>query len=1160
GCTLGTTMDQVHFDEVPSLSQSEDWVSFPELPTSSELNPDWERDGDRIRARAMLNDITRPYFSKEEYLQINYFLQRGRWRGKSSEVFIKGYQMTNQGPLCRITFSTERAGKKIRWTNTRRLTPGTVVALSADDFESQCKVASIVEKFIDGSSVTIHILWAEVDDAVFDPMEELIMVESRHGFYEAIRHSLVGLQHVATTTSPLTKYLVTGSRADATPQYVQDHPKMDITPLITQRLPDMPQNLEEVCQNVNILDGIPSIIESYTSLDDSQLQAIHRILTKELAIVQGPPGTGKTFTSVQALRILIQSQDRNESTPIIVAAETNHAVDQILKQMIGLGLGNAVVRLGGRTKDQILREHSVHNIRQRAQNQAGDTDKRDTHDTNKNFGNIYRALDNNRKQLKELISTIFTDRLLKPDYLLEQRIITQDQYQRFMDETWGDEDADIMTDWLGESRCHTSDIRRFRDPMFDGEEICQEDEVDGTGLEMEDDLIVDDLDSGRLKGVCIDIDRLYGGKNAYGYHDTDIALTRQLRKKNPWDIEQKFRGAIYEHWQKRLVEGKKAAFRDLLANNMRLIKNLKSNRCLQDSRSIKNMQIKVVGCTTTGLSKYRDLIASLQPLVLLVEEAAQSREAQITAALLPSLQQLVLVGDHQQLAPHCSVPLLAGYPHCLCTSMFERLVEHMRLPFTMLEVQRRMIPEIRQVLSPFYRRLRDHPMVEDPLHRPPIPGMKHPLYFCHHNYHEEFDAQLNSMYNVEEAEHIVKFAEYLIMNGTPAERITVLTFYRGQRNRIMREAGKRLYIAPLSSLKVNTVDSYQGEENDIILLSLVRSSRPNAMFRVGFVEDMHRGVVSISRARRGFYIFGNYNNLENATHASCSMWKPVRDVFQRGGFFDPSRPGLPIYCRKHNEPIHMESAQSWDGHHGGCFEKMPHETLRCNKPCERQLRCGHACRMACGDRCRCSVNCAAFEGIPLAPSRTQSVPAQYSQAWMGYNAQADDRRLVVHHNMDGASDVLVDVAPRPYEMALVDTFRPVTLTRDGTRTVGDKNAVMWNSSASVSPTKSTDAGQVVGSHSPTSSANSSNVPKKRQAPIARRPGNERGSNNTSRRRRAPPPILLTLNAGNNDPSPVIAEWERLDEEEDLKAPVVLGGSMAAKEQASNEGKNLINFD
>lgn len=69
-------MDHTIGDASSSLSQSEDWVSLPELPTSSELNSDWERDGEKIRARARLNDVTRPYVNKEEYLQNNYFLQR----------------------------------------------------------------------------------------------------------------------------------------------------------------------------------------------------------------------------------------------------------------------------------------------------------------------------------------------------------------------------------------------------------------------------------------------------------------------------------------------------------------------------------------------------------------------------------------------------------------------------------------------------------------------------------------------------------------------------------------------------------------------------------------------------------------------------------------------------------------------------------------------------------------------------------------------------------------------------------------------------------------------------------------------------------------------------------------------------------------------------
>ncbi|KAK6823571.1 hypothetical protein PG987_013828 [Apiospora arundinis] len=183
-------MDHVG-DDYSSLSQSEDWVSMPELPTSSELNPDWERDGEKIRARARFNDVTRPYVTKDEYLQNNNFLQRedGVANLRKSirdfkedpnmmdnddtcvynKVFVKGYQMTNQGPICSITFSTGRAGKKIKWSNTRRLTQGTIVALSADNFQSQCKVASVVEKIVDGPTVTIHLLWADVNDAVFDP-------------------------------------------------------------------------------------------------------------------------------------------------------------------------------------------------------------------------------------------------------------------------------------------------------------------------------------------------------------------------------------------------------------------------------------------------------------------------------------------------------------------------------------------------------------------------------------------------------------------------------------------------------------------------------------------------------------------------------------------------------------------------------------------------------------------------------------------------------------------------------------------------------------------------------------------------------------------------------------------------------------------------------
>jgi helicase required for RNAi-mediated heterochromatin assembly 1 len=64
---------------------------------------------------------------------------------------------------------------------------------------------------------------------------------------------------------------------------------------------------------------------------------------------------------------------------------------------------------------------------------------------------------------------------------------------------------------------------------------------------------------------------------------------------------------------------------------------------------------KVIGMTTTGLSKYRGLVASLKPRVVLIEEAAETLEGLVMAACVESLEHLILVGDHKQLRGHCSV-------------------------------------------------------------------------------------------------------------------------------------------------------------------------------------------------------------------------------------------------------------------------------------------------------------------------------------------------------------------------------------------------------------------------------------------------------------------------------------------------------------------------
>lgn len=66
------------------------------------------------------------------------------------------------------------------------------------------------------------------------------------------------------------------------------------------------------------------------------------------------------------------------------------------------------------------------------------------------------------------------------------------------------------------------------------------------------------------------------------------------------------------------------------------------------------------------------------------------------------------------------------------------------------------------------------------------------------------------------------------------------------------------------------VDSYQGEENDIVLLSLVRNNIEN---NIGFLNIQNRICVALSRARNGLYIMGNMDNLIHST-----VWKEISQI------------------------------------------------------------------------------------------------------------------------------------------------------------------------------------------------------------------------------------------------------------------------------------------
>ena len=699
------------------------------------------------------------------------------------------------------------------------------------------------------------------------------------------------------------------------------------------------QKMKEVKDNLRhypVLDGIDDRLSQYTNLDNSQLTAVHRILTKELSIIQGPPGTGKTFTSVQSLEILLQSQERG-SNPIVVAAQTNHAVDQILMQLTERGYH--IIRLGGRTRNEHMKEFSLYNLRRRT------FQKSIQKKSDGNFRNSEGAHKRNIASLRSIIEQVCPEGVLDPEQLLEAEIITQEQYDSLaVDDGWvnslpPDFPTGIVAQWLGPEQLIRKPPTDYKELHFtaededNGEEGIWDEMADAKNYDMElEDHADEEAERWAIRGTWVPISHAWTGQANQGFLTSDLRIRKEMKRPNLWSIDTRFRGAVYRAWQAQLLARRATKFRQGIADSERIANNLKISRWHKDTQIIRNSQVEVIGCTTTGLTKYRGLLAALQPRTMLVEEAAETREANIISAIYPSLQQLILVGDHQQLVPHCDTRGLGEEPYNLRVSLFERLVK-LEMPFTMLNMQRRMIPSLRMILNEFYPRLQDHPVVKNPSARLPVPGMATESYFFHHTWSEASDEDM-SKFNILEAEMIMGLVHHLRLNGVHDSQVTILTFYRGQRKKILVEGRRKLFHArPFTN--VYTVDSYQGEENDIIILSLVRSNGTDKQAQVGFLADQNRGVVSISRARRGFYVFGNMRNLLDASPESRQMWGKVDRAFRaQGRLGEDSR--LPITCQKHGKTIHLSHPEDWVVNHGGC-----------DQFCQEKLPCGHICERRC---------------------------------------------------------------------------------------------------------------------------------------------------------------------------------------------------------------------
>ncbi|KAL8843320.1 MAG: hypothetical protein Q9170_000178 [Blastenia crenularia] len=946
------------FASVPS------YVRQREIPTSSELLIQDPEDP----YECPLNNVTGPWESKRKYLADHYALLREDaltpLRNVVSELkaephileqdsveqsyiyekaFITGLTFAHRGVAARVTFSLRRSGKKIIWKQSKRLMQGTLIALTPaqDMFKTTCKVGVVAARPLTGvqsNPPQVDIFFGGSDEMEIDPQQEWVMVESSRGYFEAYRYTLASLQKLATEPFPLAEYIVGVEREVRPPWYLRQQPFKNLSSLFSKAGNDY--------SYVDIVNGQwPD--KPTSDLDESQLEALRRILAKELAIVQGPPGTGKTHVSTVALKILLQNKLHNDP-PIIVAAHTNHALDQLLRHIAQFE--PSFIRLGGMTLDkEVIQPRTLFEVREATRVGPVPGGMK-----GQGLGNLRRLI----KEMKGLLQPLTEGTPFSEEVFRTYGILTDKQCkllikgaESWVDLTLPDSVTAAISKWAGDELGEANRRTMPEDFGFEYEEMELEYE-ELRELEAEGKLSSDD-DAEGLRGERIMFNEPWTGPErcsaSHEEHHESLLKTADL-----WQVPSGSRGPLYRYMQQRVKAAMLEKMRRLTKEYDKYAKDLKIGKWEVDTNYLRASRI--IGCTTTGLSKYRGLLNSLNPKIVLIEEAAETLEAYVTAACFETLEHLILVGDHQQLRPHCNEKELEGDPWFLDVSMFERLVRN-QVDFTQLTRQRRMHPEIRRGLMPIYPNLEDHPSV---LTREPVPGMGDVhSYFFNHEWPEDCD-DLMSKINRIEAVMVVGFYNHLVMNGTPTKEITVLTFYNGQRKLVL--SGLRSHPNLQGEIfKVVTVDSYQGEENGVVLLSLVRNNRKN---NIGFLSVANRVCVALSRAQRGFYIFGNGRSLCKESNLWYALVHAMRYNPRRVGF------QLPLICQNHGVISVVNNPDGFNDDNGGCDKDCRHELpcghicaltchpfahdkVICYKPCIRKLECGHKCSELCHLNCKC---------------------------------------------------------------------------------------------------------------------------------------------------------------------------------------------------------------
>ncbi|KAI9558322.1 hypothetical protein GHT06_015075 [Daphnia sinensis] len=789
-------------------------------------------------------------------------------------------------------------------------------------------------------------------------------------------------------------------------------------------------------------------------LDPSQCAALYVALTQKISVIQGPPGTGKTYLGLRIVHTLLKNKQHwngerfARSSPILVICYTNHALDQFLEGISEFT--NKIVRIGSQSKCAALEPFSLAAWKK----QPGRYSQQDTRRWIFEINDKLREIDGERDVIRGVMIVMHSRGLIHEDSLFKMKIIPKSLHSAFDALKnlirYDNRNCTALGCWLGIYR--NEDLQQlvnyFSNNSFKKHHttknlpVVSPTEENDTADDQWDKELIEEMQTNRkvedddhlasvkahrfsrhsnpedeaLKKVFVNFSYKFSEDETSikefrecletveeedaSWYEVNIRelqnrmlLLRQLLQTVP-TLEDKQLDGLYKndimgiplHIRWMMYNSWKAKALDIQEERVTKLEELyltNANR-LKDVRTLESAEIcqnaDIVGLTTTGAAKQRALLNHLKPKIVIVEEAAEVLEAHVVCALSASCQQLVLIGDHQQLRPPVTVHRLAK-DFSLDVSLFERLIKNGMEP-SVLGVQHRMRPEIARLIVPaIYPTLENHSSV---LEYPTIRGLTSNIFFLTHTELEIGDHEGKSHLNPYEAQLSLTLARHLIMQGYAPKQITILTTYSGQ---LLHFFKIRREQPAVQSVRISVVDNFQGEENDIIILSLVRSNEDE---NIGFLRIENRICVALSRAKQGFYMIGNMQNLQGKS----KLWNGISKLLESN---DQLGPDFCLKCDSHDVITRARQVADFPPE-GGCMGKCAttmacghicpkichtndreHAEFKCNENCTRFCPVGHPCPK------KCFVDCK-----PCMVRVTKQLPCTHEQTVLCYKDPAEE--------------------------------------------------------------------------------------------------------------------------------------------------------------------------